>query len=59
MGGVGRNLHLRVDLTLYSATLAWRTARVEDNLGVHAREEDESDSPIRVAEDGATQEDHL
>ena len=53
------NVHLRVDLTLYSATLAWRTARIEDDLGIHASEEDETNGPVSVPEDGATQEHHL
>lgn len=51
--------HLRIDLTLYSAALAWSTARVEDDLGVHASEEDKADGPIRIPKDSATQEDHL
>lgn len=54
-GGV----HLGVDLALYPAAFAWRTARVEDDLGVDAGEEDEADGPIGVAEDGAAEEDHL
>jgi hypothetical protein len=54
-----RNVHLRVYLTLYSAALAWSTARVEDDLGIHASEEDETHCPICIPEDGATQEDHL
>lgn len=54
-----RNVHLRIDLTLYSAALAWSTAGVEDDLGIHASEEDKTDCPVCIPEDGATQEDHL
>lgn len=41
-----------LDLTLYPATLVWSTARVKDDLCIHASREDEADGPIRV---GATQ----
>lgn len=54
-----RSIHLGIGLTLYSAALAWSTARVEDDLGIHTSEEDEADDPVCVSEDGATQEDHL
>lgn len=40
---------MRIDLTLYSATLARSTARVEDDLGVDACKEDKTDDPIGVA----------
>lgn len=59
VGMKGRNVHLRIYLTLYSAALAWGTARVEDDLCVHTSEEDESDGPICIPKDCATQEDHL
>ena len=49
-----RNVHLRIDLTLYPATLARSTARVEDDLGIRAGEEDETDGPICIPEDGTT-----
>lgn len=55
----GRNIHLRINLTLYSTALAGSTTRVEDDFCVHASEKNEADCPIRVAEDGAAQEDHL
>lgn len=50
----GKNVHLGIDLALYFAALAWSTARVENNLGIHASEEDKTDDPICIAEDGAT-----
>ena len=53
------NVHLRINLTLYFAALAWSTTRVKNDLGIHASEEDKTDGPISVAEDGATQENHL
>lgn len=54
-----KSVHLRIDLTLYSAAFAWGTARVEDDLGIHTSEEDNADGPICVPEDSATQENHL